>query len=424
MLRYMSNKGAPWARARLAVVIGAVCAAMALTACGSSNKSANSGSASSGTSSTSGGAGQTLTLPTGVVKLDQTYAPGVPTLADLYKGTEAPPPADGPRAAKGKTVIIVSCGQAVPACSNVARAMTDAFTTLGWTSRIIDGQLNANGGWDTAVRQAIAAHPDAIVNALGMNCSDIKQPLEEAKAARVPFFGVGSIDCNDPQNPGGPSAPLLAGNLQFNRGAPGVSALYLQIGQQQAAAAIDATQGKAQIIRTQYLSGFGVYQAQGQDEVLKKCAGCKVLASIRWVAADSSPGGLLEQRFQTTLSRYPTANTVIYNFDSTATSAGLAKALVDSGRAKSMTGVASEGYATGLTLMRNHAGIDLVPAYSGTWIGWGTADMVNRYFNRAPNVPEGIGVRLVDREHNLPASGEYTTPIDFKADYKKVWLGK
>ena len=57
----------------------------------------------------------------------------------------------------------------------------------------------------------------------------------------------------------------------------------------------------------------------------------------------------------------------------------------------------------------------------GKWIGWGTADMINRYFNKAPNVPEGIGVRLVDRDHDLPDSGDYVTPIDYEGAYKKVW---
>ena len=195
-----------------------------------------------------------------------------------------------------------------------------------------------------------------------MNCSDIKQPLQEAKDAGIPFFGVVSIDCDDALNPGGPGESLFAGDLQFNNAALIAAGLYRQIGQQQAAAAVNAAQGKAQIINTPYQSGFGFAQTKGQEETISKCSSCRVLASVKWVAADSVPGGPLNQRFQTTLNRYPTANVVIYSFDSTATSSGLAKSLVDSGRAKTVTGVASEGYNTGLTLLRNHAGIDLVPA--------------------------------------------------------------
>src|SRR3954471_4891198 len=152
---------------RSVVIVGLLGGTLAFAACGSSNDADGESSAaksSTVTTTSASGAGETITLPTGTVKLHQTYAPGVPTLDALYKGTEQPPPSDGPKAAKDKTVIIVSCGQVVPACAGVAKAMTAAFTTLGWKSRIIDGALNANNGWSTGLRQAIAAHPDAIVN--------------------------------------------------------------------------------------------------------------------------------------------------------------------------------------------------------------------------------------------------------------------
>src|SRR3712207_218878 len=37
-------------------------------------------------------------------------APGIPTLAELYAGTETPPPTEGPKPIKGKNVWWISCG--------------------------------------------------------------------------------------------------------------------------------------------------------------------------------------------------------------------------------------------------------------------------------------------------------------------------
>lgn len=409
---------AKWTVRRLVVAFGMVSLSVLVAACGSGTAAAGKSSDSSSSGSATGG--KTITFPTGTVEVDKAYVPGVPSLADLYKGTENAPPATGPKGAKGKTVVIESCGQAVPACAQVTKAMGDAFDALGWKHSVVDGQLNQGGAWATAARQAMAAHPDAIVVSLGINCSDIKAPLQEAKAAGIPFFGVGSIDCNSELNPGGPTESFFASNLQFNKDAIGVEDLYKQIGMVQADAAIDATKGKAQIIATNYKNGYGAQQAAGQKEEIAKCSDCKLLDSVDWVAPDSVPNGLLAQRFQSALTKYPTANTVLYNYDSTATSAGLARALVSAGRNTTVLGVASEGYETGFELLRHNEGIDLVPSYSGRWIGWGAADMINRYFNHAPNVPQGIGVRLIDRS-NVPASGGYVSPIDFEAAYKQAW---
>ncbi len=28
---------------------------------------------------------------------------------------------------------------------------------------------------------------------------------------------------------------------------------------------------------------------------------------------------------------------------------------------------------------------------------------------------------MVDKDHNLPASGDFVPPVDFKAEYEKAW---
>jgi hypothetical protein len=51
-------------------------------------------------------------------------------------------------------------------------------------------------------------------------------------------------------------------------------------------------------------------------------------------------------------------------------------------------------------------------------------DDLNRLFSgqSAAQLPDtGIGLQLVDKTHNLPSSGAYVPPVNFEADYLKVW---
>ena len=50
----------------------------------------------------------------------------LPPLEQLYKGMEGTPPADGPPAVEGKTVYLVSCGEAWPPCAVVGEEMKKA----------------------------------------------------------------------------------------------------------------------------------------------------------------------------------------------------------------------------------------------------------------------------------------------------------
>jgi len=323
---------------------------------------------------------------------------------------------------RGKTVIFTILRPAVPWMRRTRRSKwRGQRRRLDGNTGSIDGALNQNNGYATSIRQAIAAKPDAIV-LHGQNCAEVKQPLQDAKNAHIPVFAIVALDCSDPKTPGGPSASLFTGVLQYNEGAKDAGAYFKQIGQQQVAYLADATKGNAKIIRTSFVQTFGLYQKEGQDEALKKCPGCKIVADVPFTGAESAPGGVLTQKFRTVLTQHPEATAVLLNFDSTASSSGLSKAIVDAGRKNQLVVVASEGYKTGLTLMRNQAGLNAMPSYSGKWMAWGMADELNRYFNGKPFVPEGIGLRLVDRTHDdTPAGQDYTPPIDYVAAYKHLW---
>jgi ribose transport system substrate-binding protein len=351
------------------------------------------------------------------------YAPGIPTLQQLYASSEYSPPASGPKLPPNKSVIFLSCGQLSIGCAGPAIAMEKIARQIGWKYKIIDGAFGVNDGYNSGMRQAIAAKPDAIV-VHGIACTQIVQPLKEAKAAGIPVINIQAADCDDPKNPGGPSAPLFI-NMQFNKAFKSAVDFFYQAGFTQASYIIDATQGHARIIRDTFTGSLqGVYQAAGQDAALARCSDCKVLGTVEWTATDSGAGGVLNQKFTTLLTRFPTANAALLSYDSVATSFGLAKVIADAGRQKSMVIVAGEGYAPAQQSIREGA-ITADVGQSSEWMAWGAIDTINRYFNKSSQVPQGVGYRVIDASHNLSPEGkDYTPPnppIDLSGTYLKSW---
>src|SRR4051812_48214739 len=71
-------------------------------------------------------------------------------------------PTDGPKAAKGKSVVYVSLTQNSSGNADSARGAQEAAGVLGWKFTLFDGKGTATGGAD-ALAQAIALKPDAII---------------------------------------------------------------------------------------------------------------------------------------------------------------------------------------------------------------------------------------------------------------------
>ena len=352
------------------------------------------------------------------------YAPGIPTLEKLYASSEYAPPSTGPKLAPNKNVIFLSCGQLAPGCAGPALAMEEITKQIGWHYKIIDGAFGVNDGYNSGMRQAIAAKPDAIV-VHGIACPQILQPLKEAREAGIPVINIQAADCDDVKNPGGPSEPLFT-NMQFNKDFKSAAEFFYEAGFTQASYLIDATQGHAIIIRDRYTGSLqGDYQAAGQDAALAKCSDCKVVATVDWGPADGGPSGALNQKFTTLLTQFPKANAALLSYDSVATSYGISKMITDAGREATMVVVAGEGYAPAQEVIRLRAGLTADVGQSPEWMAWGAIDTMNRYFNNSPLVPEGIGYRVIDASHNLSPEGEdYTPPkslIDLQGIYLRSW---
>ena len=81
--------------------------------------------------------------------------PGIRTLDELYKGTEEQPPASGPKAAPGKFVVWVSCGQITPGFrERFGQAYDTEFQR--WVDAVRSG-VNVDGptAWDGYAAAAV-----------------------------------------------------------------------------------------------------------------------------------------------------------------------------------------------------------------------------------------------------------------------------
>ena len=380
--------------------IGAgLAAALLLTACGgSSDTQPETDAAPAGGSSPAAGA-------------------PVSTSALNYEGTLREPEATSRPIAKGKKVVIISAGQASISSSIPVGAAEEAAKAAGWKTEVYDAQLNpANAAG--LVRQAIASGADGIV-LQAIDCPGVKGPLQEAKAKGIQVVGIYSFDCNDPIFKGNDPA-LFSGQINYGKdAAANIGEFTKKYGADQAKAVIAATGGKAKVI---FFNSPEVtvlnYTGAGFLEEIEKCGGCEVVAEVEFKGAELGPN--LQQKATSALLQHPDANAVKSPYTS-ATLLGIAPAVVQSGRANKLYVMGGEGFAPELDLMRANQGVNAVNIAPSDWTGWAAVDTLNSLFSDKPPADSGLGWQLVDKQHNLPASGGFKPEVDFKAAYKKVW---
>ena len=384
--------------------VAACCAAiaMALGACGSSSSSSNSAaSSSSGASSTSGSSSGSY-----VATAEQ-------LVTQAYHGTFRNPPASGPPAQKGKNVWVISCGLANAGCALPAQAIQQAGKALDWKVTIFDGKLNAPS-FNVGINQALAAHANAIIT-IAMDCPIIKQGLEAAKAANVPTVGLYSYDCSNPAYGGGPKLFTA----EMNYGEPD-STFFKHWGALHSDYAIAKTNGKAKVIiftGPEYQTT--VDENSGMESELKKCSTCTLVEKVP-MPATTLHSGVAAQSVTTTLQQHPDANVVMFSYDAQLFETAQA---IKRAQRSGLIVIGGEGYF--LDLIRQDTETAGVTT-NAQWMGYAGADTANRLMAGEKTIPDsGWGFQIVDKTHNLPASGGVIpSPINFQALYEKVWAGK
>jgi ribose transport system substrate-binding protein len=320
-------------------------------------------------------------------------------LAEDYAGTFKELPSGGPKAVAGKRIAIVPLTQLSATMSDFTREATAAAEAIGWESFVVDGKLTTQGN-NTAIRQATAQHPDAIL-IVAINCPPVQQAVIEAKKAGITVFSVYGDDCETPQWDGNQPVDLDGSARQR------ADWLAAKVG----------PNGK---VAELYLTDDPVtkrLQDKTEQALKDVCPDCEI-ARIEWVLSDL--GEPLKGKVQTGLLRNPDAKGFVAPFDAAVTF-GAGAAIQGSGLDLEIMG----GECAGPNLELIRAGVQqhACTGYPFSVFGWSAIDGLNRLFAGEQPVDAGLGVQLVDLEHNMPAKGEpFFGPLtDFREHYKRSW---
>lgn len=334
-------------------------------------------------------------------------------LEALYAGESfKQPPSTTPKPQPGRNVWLVDFGLAAPAGQIFADFVKEAGKRLGWKVTVFDGKFSPDE-YINGIRQAVAAQADGIV-LYNIDCVLVETALRQARSAGVTIQAAESTDC-DVAQPG--ADKLYDGDLSYTQG--DWKTYVRAIGAAQADYLIAKTEGKADAIvlkETDIQTTVELYN--GFVEELKICPACTVAETVDFTALDAGPK--LQQKVEQALLKHPDANAVVTPIDDFVT-AGVAAAIMGSGRNDQILSVAGGGLPANMDLIRKNRGEDGGYGISIGWEGYSAMDNLNRLFNGVATENSGIGTQVIDREHNVPASGIYQPPIDFKAIYEKAW---
>ena len=333
-------------------------------------------------------------------------------------GFVEPPPSSGPRAQTGKTVWWVSCGQIYPSCAKASDEFEVEAKLLGWHANVVDGKASSTTA-SALIRQAVAAHVDGIILDT-YDCPGIKGALQAAKAAHIPTVSFAGFDCNSPVYHGteGPSLYTAVTRLL---GQNDPSALFSAWARMLAENIIAKTNGHTTFF---YVSCTDNTVCQiinrAFQKAIKPCTGCDEVYTPYSFADVPNPA---TQEWKSALLAHPSVK-VLQFIPAGLLGDGLQTAVKGAGHSFTLFG--AEGSPQDYSLIRSGAEVSSV-VRQDSQANWATADTMNRILagenpKKLPN--EGGGFQIVDKTHNLPASGTPKPARNFEAVYKKVWTGK
>jgi ribose transport system substrate-binding protein len=390
-----------------AAAVALIAAIMLVAGCSSSSSAPNAPSAS--TSASGSDAGTTTSgVPAAVTSL----------LDSGYKGTFQPPPASGPKAAAGKSVWVISCGQVEASCAEIADAAMSAGKALGWNMTLFDGKLDPTL-YSQGILQAIAAHASGIFT-VAVDCSIATSPLKQAKAAGIATVGVSNFDCNDPLADTGPS--LYSTYVKYT-GISGYGTTYADWKKYNAAWIIAQTDGKAKVINS-YSPGYLVaeYQNQGFMEEMKLCPGCSIVSNLGITATEQAGTGA-QEALQTAITQHPQANAVQVGVSGWF--GRFANAAIKSSGQTNLAIAGDECDNAAIAAIKAGGPEQMCVARDFGWESWAAMDELNRQFASPGSAPvdEGLGFEIVDKTHNLPSGSTWTAPFNYQSAYEKIWQG-
>jgi len=177
-------------------------------------------------------------------------------------GTPWTGPTTGPTAQPRKLIVYVSSDQRNGGPQGAGDGAQEAAKAIGWEFRILDGQGSVQGR-TTALNQAIALTPDGII--LGNVDTQEQAPV----IRRAAMLGIKMVGWHIGPTPGPVNDPPVFTNVTTDpREVAKAAAMY----------AIVDSNGTANVIHFKdSITTISTAKTNASEEVIKGCAGCKVL---------------------------------------------------------------------------------------------------------------------------------------------------
>jgi ribose transport system substrate-binding protein len=393
-----------------ALVAVAAASCVVLAACGGSSGSSEPSAAASEAASSAASeapASEAASAEAGVPGLAENQA-----LVDQWMsamGTYTEPPVEGgPAATPDKSIWIISCGESSSSCARATKGAVEASEAIGWESKVFDTEGDYSQAGE-GVRQAIAAKADGIY-AYFIDCSYMAEPLKEAREAGIPVVQAEGVDCSvaDPA-----AEDLFAWSVTYNEGS---IVEWLQAwGSAQAAYLITAGEGTGNALFVTDNEAVGTLALNEAFETqMQTCTGC-TYSVAGYTFAEQYEG--LGQKVSSELLKNPDLTQIGVAYDGIL-QAGVAEAIQQSGN--QYTVMAGEGQEPTIELVKSGlvaAGVGL----DNEQESWSAIDSLNRIFNDVEPVSSGIGIQIYTADVNIPESGAYVSPVDYKSAYKSAW---
>src|SRR5258706_4921838 len=366
---------------------------------------AGCGGGTNNTTSTSSTAPPAATTDPAYLQMAKDYVATVTAPGTPWTG-----PTTGPTAQGKKLIVYVASDQRNGGREGAGDGAQEAAKVIGWDLRILDGQGSVQGRL-TALNQAIALKPDAII--LG-NVDTLEQAPAIQKAATLGIKVVGWHAAAAP----GPvqGQPVITNVTTDPREVARAAALF---------AVVDSNGTANVMLFKDSITTISTAKTDTAAEVIKGCAGCKV------IAIDDTPLGDLANRMArlttSLLTKYGKAWTysIAVNdlyFDFSAPS--LQSAGVDPINGYPRQISSGDGSVTAFQRIRQHRYQIGTVAEPLRLQGWMSTDQLNPAFAGQPPSgfvppPHLFVASNIDRDGG--ANNVYEPENGYKDIYRKIW---
>ena len=295
-----------------------------------------------------------------------------------------------------------------------------AAKTLGWSVEVTNPKSSPDAVVD-AIRGAIARKVDGIGIQV-YDCNLIQAALDDAIKAKIPVISDQGFDCTKSKFTH--TVGYAPGLYKDNDGS--LQGFLTLMGRTAADWLAVKAKGKGKVIvlEAQDVKAARVQSAGFKSELKTVCPNCTIVDSV--VLNTTLAGPQIQQKVAASLLKHQDADAVVNTIADYVITSGAGAAIQASPRASKLLLPGVEGAAPNMDLIRNGGPQQTASCQDVGWDAYTMMDDFNHLFNGLKPAESGIGVTMVDKDHNLNPSGACVPqkngkPLDFSAAYDEAW---